>query len=320
MGNKNVDRIRSAYSNRHDTYIIRELNKTRYLQEDYYSAIDLEPLGINDIPKAMKKIGWKKSAALMERWLSTPAWKCPDSWKDGRELPEGLYIPDEHCDDKIITMSWLMRYPAAVEAISKLLSERALSPAGLNVTAKRLKRLGWDGRGSYTFGRKNIIGRPSMSARELEQYYQNNFLAVGSNAALHVIVDTMDDVFGSLGTYNLKVAVIGTAYRHVDNKVYFEPSHAGVYVKDFYDFNNDSTYDQFLGYWCEDGILTRVQTGYSFMNKNTIHINNKHMKVADVRNSAFLRYREKTGKGGDIIVFSDVYWHKMSGVYPLVWD
>lgn len=320
MGVKNPYRnsLMSALSQ--DAYFVREFEKTRYQQEDYYSAIYIDPLTIDKIPRAMSRMGWKKSAALMTRWLNSPAWECPASWKDGKELPEGLYIPDQHCDDKTITMSWLMNYPSAANAVTKLLNERALSPAGLRVTAKRIKRLGWDGNGTYTFGRKNIIGRPSMSARELEQYYQNNYLAVGDNAAIHVVVDTLDDVYGSLGTYNLKVAVIGTASRRYDKKVYFEPSYAGVYVKDFYDFNNDGAWDQPLGIWTEDGILTRGQSVRSLFNRDTVRLGKKTMKVAKVFNSDFLNYRKETGKGGDIIVFSDVWWVKMSGVYELPWD
>ena len=304
-----------------DTYIVRAEEKTRFRKHDYYTALKIEPMGINDIPKAMKRMRWMKSAALMTRWLTTPGWECPPAWKSGKELPRGLEIPDQHCDDKIITMSWLLRYPAAVRAVNKLLNERALSPAGLKVTANRLKKLGWDGKGSYTFGRTNLLGRPSMSARELEQYYQNNYLAVGDNAVVHVIVDTLDDIFGALGTYNLKVAVVGTAFRGTNKDVFFEPSYAGVYVKDFYDFNNDGGYDQHLGLWCEEGILTRGQSAYAkFFNMGVTHLKNKHMKAAEVKNSDFLRYREKYGLGGDIIVFSDVYWVKMSGVYKLPWD
>ncbi|WP_353604886.1 hypothetical protein [Enterobacter cancerogenus] len=32
----------------------------------------------------MSRMGWKRSASFMTRWLNSPAWKCPESWKDGR--------------------------------------------------------------------------------------------------------------------------------------------------------------------------------------------------------------------------------------------
>ena len=131
--------------------------------------------------------------------------------------------------------------------------------------------------------------------------------------------DTLDDVFGSLGTFSLKVGVIGTAYSDSSKNVFFEPSYAGVYVKDFYDFNNDNGWDQPLGVWTEDGILTRGQSVISIPNIKTITLNKKTMKCAYVFNSDFLKYRDKTGRGGDFIVFSDVYWVKLSGVYPLPW-
>lgn len=162
-----------------DTYFLMQSKNTKPSEVNSSSSLTIQPMGVTDMPSAMRKMGWKRSAKFMERWLSSPAWKCPESWKDGTETPEGLYIPDEHCDDETITMSWLMAYSQAKNAREELINKRAFSNAGLKQTGRRLKALGWDGKGTYTFGRTNILGRPSMSAREVEQYYQNNYLAVG---------------------------------------------------------------------------------------------------------------------------------------------
>lgn len=301
-----------------DTYFLLEEAKTKPDTQKSSSNSTLQPIAITEIPKSMRRMGWKKSAAFMERWLTSPAWKCPEGWKDGSKLPAETLIPAAHCDEDTITMSWLMGYPSAVKAVNELLA-KCCSTASMAMTAKRLRRLGWDGHGSYTFGRKNIIGRPSMSARELEQYYQNNYLSVGSNAASHMIFDTLDDIYGALGTYALKCAIFGTAY-FSEGKRYLNAEWTGVYVKDFYDFNNDSSWDQPLGLWTEAGIVTKSRTGISIINGMRVYTGKKFQKISAVFNSDFLKYREKTGKGGDFIVFSDVYWKKISGTYILPWQ
>jgi len=301
-----------------DLYFLMEDARTKPNRMNSQSEVELQPIRISYIPKVMRKIGWKKSAQMMDRWLNSPGWKCPDTWKEGSELPQGLYIPDQHCDDSIITMTWLMQYPSAVSSMRTLMA-KACSPAAMKITAHRLKALGWSGSGAYTFSRRNLIGRPSMSARELEQKYQNNFELVGGNFVTHMF-DTLDDIYGALGTYSLKVAVIGTAFQHTDGKRYLEAQWAGIYVKDFYDFNNNGAWDQPLGYWTDEGILRRADSAISTIAGQKIYFKKRIRKVSAVHNSDFLKYREATGKGGDFVVFSDVNWEKISGTYELPWE
>lgn len=301
-----------------DAYFLVNSNSTHPDEENSSSSHYIEAINITDLPKAMRVMGWKKSAAFMNRWLSSPAWECPESWKDGTSLPAETLIPASHCDEDTIKMSWLMGYPSASRAANELL-EKACSPTAMAITAKRLKRLGWKGNTAYTFGRKNIIGRPSMSARELEQYYQNNFLAVGDNFIKQVAIDTLDDIYGSLGTYSLKSAVIGMAFCQ-NGKRYLEAQWVGIYVKDFYDFNNNSGWDQPLGLWHEKGIITRSNIVQNVVNGYSVFSGKRFQKIATIFNSDLLNYRDKTGKGGDFIVFSDVYWTKISGTYQLPWE
>lgn len=303
-----------------DTYFVVDEQKTRDIAVQSTSSAEVKQMAITEIPGAMKKMGWKRSAKLMQRWFGSPAWQIPAGWKNGTEFPDGQYIPDEHCDDSIIKMSWLMEYSHARNAVSDLLRERAFSEAGLAQISRRLRRLGWDGEGSYSYGRKNIIGRPSMSARELEQSYQNNYITVSGNATTHVLFDTMDDVYGSLGTYVLKVAVTGNALKGLDGRRYVTAEYAGVYVKDFYDFTNDGSWDQPLGMWTPDGILIRSGSAMALVGGMNVYKSGKAIKVAFVRNSDFLKYKELTGQGGDFVIFSDVYWIKQSGYYPIPWD
>jgi len=156
-----------------------------------------------------------------------------------------------------------------------------------------------------------------MSARELDQLYQNNYISVGNNASSYLF-DTLDDSYGSLGTYTLKSAVIGTAYREVSGNVYLECDYIGFYIKDFYDFNNDRI-DQPLGLWTENGILTRSDLPLVILGNNTIYKGKQLKKVSAIHNSDFLNYRTESGKGGDFVIFSDVLWLKIKGTHQLPW-
>ncbi|MEE3664119.1 DUF6402 family protein [Brenneria sp. g21c3] len=303
-------------------FIVSEA-KTKLKERNASSSVEVTPLQVTEIPAAMRKMGWKRSAKLLDRWFSSPAWAMPESWKSGRDMPKALYIPSEHCDEETIKMSWVLNYPRVKEKFDELITTRAYSPAGLRQVVKRLKALGWDGRGAYTFGRYNIIGRPVVSAREMEQYYQNNFIAACTFP--YNIFDTLDDMYGALGTFNLKTGLLGTAFRDTDNKVYFDTRYIGVYVKDTFEFINNNGSDQFLGVWTDNGILTRgkfILMATSQLNESAKKYYYQFIgnKIAKIHNSDFQHYRDKNNKGGDFVILSDVLWIKQSGRYRLDWD
>lgn len=303
-------------------FIVSEA-KTKLKERNASSSVEVTPLQVTEIPAAMRKMGWKRSAKLLDRWFSSPAWAMPESWKSGRDMPKALYIPSEHCDEETIKMSWVLNYPRVKEKFDELITTRAYSPAGLRQVVKRLKALGWDGRGAYTFGRYNIIGRPVVSAREMEQYYQNNFIPVGASSTR--LFDTLDDIFGSLGGFNLKIGIFGTAFRDIDNKVYLDVKYAGVYAKDTFDFINETGQDQYLGTWTQDGILTRAKTALAYVSTFNDSVKRYYYKltgnkIAQIHNSDFQHYRDKNNKGGDFVILSDILWIKQSGRYRLDWD
>ncbi|MDR0806496.1 MAG: DUF6402 family protein [Enterobacteriaceae bacterium] len=304
-----------------DAQFVIEDEKTRLLEQNSTSVIDIKPLEITEIPAIMRKMGWKQSAKLMERWFNSPAWEMPVAWKNGKEMPQSLYIPEQHCDDQTIKMSWALEYPRIKAKVDKLTQTLAYNNSALELVVKRLKALGWDGTGGMTFGRRNIIGKPSMSARELDQTYQNNYLPVGIGLA-HRLVDTIDDMYGSLGALTLKVALLGTAFRDTDNQVYLDVDYAGVYLRDTFDFINDTGDDQPLGVWTEDKVLLRADTlvWWTSEKSHETYYKLKGKRIAEIHNSDFHRYREKNNKGGDFVIFSDVYWLKQSGRYKLPWD
>ena len=41
--------------------------------------IHVPVLKVTSLPWAMRKMGWSVSAALMERWFASPAWRMPEN-------------------------------------------------------------------------------------------------------------------------------------------------------------------------------------------------------------------------------------------------
>jgi len=75
-----------------DLYFLMEDARTKPNRMNSQSEVELQPIRISYIPKVMRKIGWKKSAQMMDRWLNSPGWKCPDL-EGGKRITTGPLYP-----------------------------------------------------------------------------------------------------------------------------------------------------------------------------------------------------------------------------------
>jgi hypothetical protein len=244
---------------------------------------------IEAIPSTMRQMGWTVSAQLMERWLHSPAWVLPESWK-GRNSPDPRSMSLSHLDQRIVRMGWAMRHYRLKDAVKKLRADMANGPAR-ELLRSRLTDLHW--------GTNNRIGFGSRqhSAIQLEQSCQSNSIPFGGK------LDTMDDMYGSLGKATLKVALIGEAMRDArTGRLALRVTDAGFYIRDTYDFNGP----QYLGTWTKSGVMSKAQVlanaamdGMSFRwGKPPGHVSNHDFET----------YRRTTRFGGDFVVYSDVLW------------
>lgn len=76
-----------------DLYFLMEDARTKPNRMNSQSEVELQPIRISYIPKVMRKIGWKKSAQMMDRWLNSPGWKCPDTWKEEANYHRAFISP-----------------------------------------------------------------------------------------------------------------------------------------------------------------------------------------------------------------------------------
>lgn len=241
---------------------------------------------IIEIPEIMeKKMQSAVGAQLMRRWFRSPKFVLPESWRKGNH--NALSIPTQNIDTSIVKMSWVRQFSRAISAIQTLEANRITTP----LAAKELRRVLQ--RQLFLTDRPERVGITS-DAIVLHETTHINSLAVPYGGG----VDPLDC---ALAAFTMHVAVGGIVepFNNGSNssqkthKIHINKLH--FYIRDSYDF---STEDEPLGYWGRDGAST------SMLSSETYFVENRH----------FTKWREKHGKGGDFIVFSDVYTKEISKI------
>lgn len=230
-----------------------------------------------EIPEVMeKKMQAGVGAALMRRWFASPKFVLPENWRAGDK--DFLTVPSQHLDTAIVKMDWVRRFTRANVAISTL--ERRLNTA---LALKELRRV--LKRQHFLTNGKEKIGQ-AESAVVLHETSHLNSVAVAYGGG----VDPLDC---GLAAFTMHVAVSGTA-EPLAGAMPNQKSHRisierlNFYVRDSYDFNTE---DEPLGYWGREGASASVF----------------HVGMSYVENRQFRLWRERHGRGGDFIIFSDVY-------------
>jgi hypothetical protein len=251
-------------------------------------------MGISAIPSAMRQMGWNVAAALMERWFASPGWAMPEDWKQRGEQPPATQIPGPYLDTRIVSMDWAVKYIRARAAIYTLMEKATTAP-----TIQQLKnRLTKSGR----YGGEALqLGHQGMSAVQLDDMCQVNYQAFGDSW------DVMDDMYGALGKATMKMAFVGRSVRDgTTGRHKFHVALIGFYIRDYYDFNGD----QPLGIWTESGILNKSEmVANVFLDGLAFDWHGE--PIGKASNQSFRTFRERTGRGGDFVLYSDVLWKEV---------
>ena len=143
------------------------------------------------------------------------------------------------------------------------------------------------------------------SAIRLDKTSQFNFKSIG-NTLWEKIFDDLDDVYGALGAFIIKVAFTELKVVKDDNGFFkLQIFELGFYVRDTYEFMNDG-HDQPLGYWGFKGV---IKPGPVTEYKKEAYIDKDGERYYRVSNSSFVDYRKKQksyNKTGDFFVYSKV--------------
>lgn len=289
-------------------FLIPVINETQYsinallkdstlvkAEEHKTETVHIHPLKLREIPEVMKKMGWNTAAALMERWFNSPAFIITKEIKN-KYYQYPLTIEKNHYDDTIVKMDWYLDFLRS-EGIIKNLRETYLTPKSKALLIQRLENANFKKDGGY------LCPPNPESARELNAVCQIQTRPMGS------ILDTINDLYGSLGEYFLQIAVIGTLNVPEFGNAFFKTEKIGIYLKDIYEFNDF----QFLGFWTKEKCLGKkeifVQGGKgAAASESFIPVEEISEPVFLAFNSDFRKWREKHAMGGDFIIYSDVHW------------
>ncbi|APG02496.1 hypothetical protein BJI69_00315 [Luteibacter rhizovicinus DSM 16549] len=258
----------------------------------------VEPLAISRIPGAMRNMGWNVSAALMERWFSSP----PKEMQEDEKKDASLVDP-RHIDETIVTMAWALQFDRCASRLTELKDRWDVEPAVDELLAS-LRGQKWNGQAELRIGEK------TMKASALDATCDINSIKVGH------VKDTLDDFYGALGVATLKMGVIGRAFVNSSTgRRVFQVQSCGFYLKDHYDFNGT----QYLGLWTHYEVLgkvaTVVDTALSGVSSPGMVYHWRGGGVGHVFNHHFRAYRDIHKKGGDFLIYSDVLWHDLSDAY-----
>lgn len=265
----------------------------------------IQRLALSRLPAAMRNMGWDTAAALMQRWFDSPAWQMPEGWKEKDTQPDPMSLSAAQCDETIVKMDWAMKFDRCRDAVA-VAESRLTTANGVDRLKYLLKISGWTGSGPLT------LGSNTMSALQMDVLSQVNFAPFGDT------FDVLDDMYGALGKATVKVGVVGHAFseENPDNKKIrhlFRVEYIGFYIRDHYDFNGL----QYLGTWTDDRLLTKTETVLTMTAHGQVIIRLKDGPFAAVTNGDFREYRNRTGKGGDFVIYSDVLWKKTDQIIDL---
>lgn len=282
----------------------------------------IENFKISDIPAAMDHMQWTQGARLMRKWFDNSAYEMPIAVKVGDTSSSSLDAQKLLTD---LPFDWLFSASSRVrDPVESLVSElqdirefngligRTKSPLtqlsnGLVVFMTRLKRMGHLDENACVLQNayEDLSG---LSAMQLEETSQFNLIRLGSTL-WEKATDNLDDVYGALGSFAIKVAA--TKFRTLTNDHGFPAiniEEIGLYVRDTYDFLNVDD-DQLLGYWSRKGVIRPGPIDYLSAPDNIDRNGDRYFKVT---NGAFNQYRKQKNHGGDFLVFSTVKRYPVS--------
>ncbi|MDN7874405.1 DUF6402 family protein [Burkholderia aenigmatica] len=282
--------------------------------QDAEQADTLPEFDLQDIPKAMDKMGWPISAKLAREWFARP-----------RHVYDNDLNSIQPLDDTTVSLDWALKFRGASERFNQLVQQAIYTPnaarAVTKVLAPVIER-------SFSAGKLNSAGIAIDTSPFLKDPLQFH-IAWGFQYQSVSSLDTLDgiamtDLTGALANFNFyaavgKATVTGERYYQYDGKdkiFCLEPvaqiTHVYVYIKDSYSFNDDSpSKSQYLGHWNKTGmVLSYAAAVNDFFKSSNLKVGNSTIeewrylpegeevnKPIDKRTSFFRKFLAK-----------DVYW------------
>ncbi|PMS12625.1 hypothetical protein FNF07_17105 [Trinickia caryophylli] len=322
--------------------------------QDAEQADKLPQFDLQDVPRAMDKMGWSIAAKLAREWFASPSHVYNDDLNSAQPL-----------DDTTVTLEWILKFRGAAKRFDQLTQQAIYTPNAARAIAKVLTPIVEK---SFSAGQLNAAGIVIDTSSFLKSPLQFH-VAWGFQYQPVSSLDTLDgtamtDLTGALANFNFYAAVgkataTGERYYKYEgkNRIFcLEPvaqiTHIYVYIKDSYSFNDDShSKSQYLGHWNKSGmVLSYIAAINDFFKSSNLNVGNSTVeewrylpegdevdKPIDKRTSLFRKFlakdvywpvhnktyrewRSAHNRGGDFIVYSKPKLIKLDKPIALKFD
>ena len=265
----------------------------------------IPPFDIQDVPKAMRKLGMPMSANLQERWFAGQA-NYSRSAQDLRDEinQSGTHYGPAMVDSATIKMKWVLSFGRAKKAFDELIEERLETPDTLNFLKEQLR--------PYR-DRQDIRPWRVVNSNFLEFHQRFQFQRIAVNAKwgerISQFLDRSlnaggvpDDLTGALGSFNFYAAVRNAWFDDAGRCAFVDE--VSVYVRDPYEFSDE----QYLGHWSPSNVaVVPARQTASWLDYPIVDgsVYDKDSMLYPVTNKDFRDWRQQHGQGGDFMIYSD---------------
>jgi hypothetical protein len=286
-------------------------SKLKPVREHTTTHVEIERLKLTDLPGVMRNMGWETASKLMDKWFTGERYIMIREDRDTYD-DHPLSIPADRYDDTIVTIVWAQKF-TRFNTVHKKLIASWRTQKSIDRLKELLEQSSWqeffeDIQNGESKEKKFVFpfGNTSMTARELNATCQ-----IQTSTFVSDFFDAIDDMYGALGAAMIQLAVTGYVTREKNGRDVFVIENYGTYIKDVYEFNGP----QFLGHWSKDKIFGPAEMlGYRQYRAlleesgNFEEIIKLDSLVMSVNNRDFNAWRDLHNRGGDFIIYSDVYW------------
>lgn len=289
----------------------------------------------------MRRIGWPKSAEVMEKWFAGPLNYATTNEGATKGInQDGKPFPPSMIDASMFKLEWILKFPRAQEAFNNLRDNCVYGEPAKRAVISIFRRQGNPTR-YFRDGWKMCEGDIDRLHKNFQFQFlrvdaafpEKFFMAVRGAALPNGIF--MDDLYGSLGAFSFNAAVGEHRFRVLRNsRVCVEIESVLLYMRDAFTFHDrDDSYfgglikggSQYLGHWNKTGFI--LVPGAALASEMTEWdwpmlpvARNRAIRNDDVyypvRNKDYRNWQVKHKQGGDLILYSDIKWVRLNT--PLV--
>lgn len=268
------------------------------------------PFDIQDVPKAMRKVGMPMAAKLQERWFAGRENYSisPQDLLDELDQNGKRYAP-AMVDSTTVKMEWVLSFTRAKDAFQELVQGGVRTPEALDVLKTKLAPYKnrpdlWTPRevpsDALEFHKKFQFQRQNVNATWGQRIAA--FLARSTAAA-----GVPDDLTGALGAFNFYAAVAFARFEPAGAYTQAIVTHIAVYVRDPYEFSDD----KYLGHWSPSHVAVvpahQVAGGKGWLDYPVVQgsVYEKDSVLYPVTNKDYRDWRQLHRQGGDFMIYTD---------------